>query len=127
MVAVLSDGTTDLSSSVAQLSVAVAPAPDLTLDTFLAAIEEELERFPGVINVGTRIDDTLRPNLRPAAILSYVLTTRPVEQEPVAGYQVAFFDQNATKLIILTFTTNQDRINDYLPDFKQIVRSVALS
>jgi hypothetical protein len=126
MVAVLPGETTDLGLSVAQLSVAAMPAPDLTLDTFLRATVDEMGRLPGVISVATGIDDTLRPEHRPAATLTYVLAAGSVEQEPVAGYQVAFFNKEATALIVLTFTTTQAQMDDSLPDFEQIVRSVEI-
>ena len=90
-------------------------------------LEQEMGRLSGVTNVATVIDDTLRPQHLPSATMTYTLAAESDEQESVAGYQVAFFDQDATNLIILTFTTQKTRMGDLVKDFEQIVRSVILS
>jgi hypothetical protein len=128
LIAMLPDDE-NLTLPVAQVTVGVLPAHGMTLDNYLAATEAELTTIANTDVLAAYIEPTLSIDTYPASVIEYTAMRTPdLDDEPdeiVAGLQVAFFGLDAEWLIILTFTTTQDRFDALRPDFLHIVRGVS--
>ncbi len=89
----------------------VLPRRDLTIARYLAAMPRALEAQPNVTLHEARFDYTLRTT-HPVGYLHYTTafsTTQLLATDAitatVAGYQLLFFDEPATSLLVLTFIT----------------------
>jgi hypothetical protein len=115
---------------VAQATVSVLPSHDLTLAGYLAATTAELNSIANTAVVTGYIEPSLGVGAFPAVVIEY--TAAPTTQLPntvektIAGLQVAFFGQGSDTLIVLTFTTTDDRFEQLKPEFLHIVRTVTL-
>lgn len=107
----------------AQLTVSVLAGHGLTLDTYLAATAAELDAMANTEVQSARLDDSLRPDHLPVAMIEY----RTRAARPIAGLQIAFYLQDADHLVVLTFTTTEASYAALADDFADIARSVTLS
>lgn len=128
LIAMLPDDE-NLTLPVAQVTVGVLPAHGMTLDNYLAATEAELTTIANTDVLAAYIEPTLSIDTYPASVIEYTAMRTPdLDDEPddmIAGLQVAFFGLDAEWLIILTFTTTQNRFDALRPEFLHIVRGVS--
>lgn len=130
LIAMLPDDE-NLTLPVAQVTVGVLPAQGMTLDKYLAATEAELTTIANTDVLAAYIEPTLSIDTYPASVIEYTAMRMPnLDDEPdetIAGLQVAFFGLDAEWLIILTFTTTQERFDALRPEFFHIVRGVSFA
>lgn len=107
----------------AQLTVSVLASRGLTLDQYLAATAAELSAITNTGVQATRLDDTLRADGLPVAVIEY----RTAAARPVAGLQIAFYLDDLTHLAVLTFTTDEALYAGLAADFADIARQVTLA
>jgi hypothetical protein len=129
LIALLPD-TENVTVPIAQVTVSVLPAYGLTLDDYLAATETELNNIANTGVISAHIEPSLGVGAFPAAVIEYTAAPTPAKEEDaeqtIAGLQVAFFGQDDTTLIVLTFTTTTERFGELVPEFLHIVRTVTL-
>jgi hypothetical protein len=130
LIALLPDeenGTTPI----AQVTVSVLPANGLTLDSYLAATEAELNSIANTSVLTAQIDPALGVGAFPASVIEYTAAPLPAttddSEQTMAGLQVAFFGEGAEMLIVLTFTTTTDRFEELQPEFLHVVRTITLN
>jgi hypothetical protein len=107
----------------AQLTVSVLPGRGLTLDQYLEATAAELTAIANTEVQATRLDDALRPDRLPVAVIEY----RTSAARPVAGLQIAFYVDDLDNLAVLTFTTDAARYAELAAAFADIARQVTLA
>lgn len=107
----------------AQLTVSVLPGRGLTLDQYLEATAAELTAITNTEVQSTRLDDALRPDRLPVAVIEY----RTSAARPVAGLQIAFYVDGLDNLAVLTFTTDAAAYADLAAGFADIARQVTLA
>jgi hypothetical protein len=115
---------------VAQMTASVLPTHGLTLNGYLAATTAELNSIANTSVLTASIAPTLGVGAFPASLIEYkaVPTSSQSDQDKrvIAGFQVAFFGDDAAMLIVLTFTTTTDRYDELRPEFLRIMQTVTL-
>lgn len=115
------------------LTIMVAPRNQLSLARYLEGITATLSSRPGVTLHESKVDYSLRPDGIPVATLYYTVDDSGADSRSsatmpsIAGYQIAAYDEQATQLIIFTFTTPAARYQELLPLFQEIVRTAQLN
>lgn len=130
LVALLPDAE-NVTMPVAQMTVSVLPTYGLTLDDYLAATTAELTNIANTNVLTSYIEPTLGVGSFPASVIEYTAVpssaTGDNTEQSMAGLQVAFFGHDANTLIVLTFTTTVERLDELQPEFLHIVRTVTLN
>lgn len=115
------------------LTIMAAPRNGLSLARYLEGITTNLSGRPGVTLHESKIDYSLRPEGIPVATLHYTVDESGADSPsaaamaPIDGYQIAAYDEQATQLIIFTFTTPAARYRELLPLFQEIIRTAQLN
>lgn len=107
----------------AQLTVSVLASHELTLDAYLEATAAELTALSNTDVQTTRLDDSLRPDQLPVAVIEY----RTGAGRSIAGLQYAFYLPNLEHLVVLTFTTAEELYAELADGFADIARAVTAS
>jgi hypothetical protein len=107
----------------AQLTMSVLDGRGLTLDQYLTATAAELSAIANTEVQATRLDDTLRADRLPVAVIEY----RTAAARPVAGLQIAFYLDDLDNLAVLTFTTDAARYAELAAGFADIAGQVTLA
>jgi hypothetical protein len=114
----------------AQVTVSVLPTNGLTLDDYMTATADELNRIANTSVLTAVIEPALGVGALPASVIQYTAAPAPQTvanaEQTMAGLQVAFFGYDDNSLIVLTFTTTSDRYDELVPQFLHIVRTVTL-
>lgn len=112
------------SAYVPNFTVGVVAVDGLSPDLYLNLTTKQLSAVEGVVVEESALVANLRPGGMAVPSLRYTLTGALADGDlPLAGWQVAFYDETGEHLILFTFTAAEDEFAELAPIFARMVGS----